>query len=102
MLELSFNFIKLYARHTDITNLSLYCDEKSENVFILSSNYKHIAILNSVKNDIDSFIKSSETNTSVYRKLISILLPNHDFWAQRNRIAMLRDYGDYIHAAYGW
>ena len=102
ILDLSINCVKLFASKEQLLDIPLYNNESQTDEFALSKKYGQITITKEKKLALDSLLNDiKESNTSVFRKLIGIFIPNDEIWALRDKETMKLEYSDQINASYG-
>ncbi|CAF1024169.1 unnamed protein product [Brachionus calyciflorus] len=101
ILDLSINCVKLFASKEQLLDIPLYNNESQTDEFALSKKYGQITITKEKKLALDSLLNDiKESNTSVFRKLIGIFIPNDEIWALRDKETMKLEYSDQINASY--
>lgn len=102
ILELSLNCVKLFATREQICEIPLFKNQQSKDDFVLSVNFPSVVVTREKKIAVDSYINdTTESNTSVFRKLMGVLIPRDEVWALRDKERMKTDFSDEILASYG-
>ncbi|CAF0860973.1 unnamed protein product [Brachionus calyciflorus] len=100
---MSINCLKLFGSANDLTSIPLYSTTKDKGSFLLSRNYPKIVISREFKNEFDAYVDTkTESDTSLFRKMIRNLIPSDDVSALRDKDRMKTDFNDEIHAAFGY
>ena len=100
-MKFSKSFIELFGTLEDLKSLKTR-NESNELTTILSVSYPTVTVPIHFRNELDMYVKQpSKSNSVIFRRLISNLLPNHVEWAIRNAKQMLVDYNIEISAAFG-
>ncbi|CAF0989685.1 unnamed protein product, partial [Brachionus calyciflorus] len=102
LLQFSLNILKLYGSRADLCEIPIYNEDNDLTQYFLHDLHRNIKVSRLQKTALDALIKSEESNTSCFRKVVGSLIPDDEKWAIRNKEQMIRDFAKEITASYDY
>ncbi|CAF0902698.1 unnamed protein product [Brachionus calyciflorus] len=103
-LERKNNIILCYKNTYNEANVKKILDFSLNFIYkyLLSSNYESVVLTREQKIELDKYVKSDDSDTSVFRKLIGTLIVEDEAWALRDRDFIKTDFKSEFFAAFDY